>query len=123
LNIPKSPIDAYIEPVQKELDGLKKEKEEERKRKDKEAVHERLKELNIPESKLPEIAAFQAQHGITNNISAINFWAETREPEPVSAEYTRNKDFFFKEPPDENVATQNAVAEIRQYKKSIMGRR
>jgi hypothetical protein len=121
LNIPSSPIDAYVEPLEKEIKDMKTEKKKEEEEKEKKAVKERMAELNIPESKIPEIAKFQAEHGISNNISAIELWAERREPEPQSAEYT--KPFSFKEAPNEEDAYNKSLAEVRQFKKSQLGRR
>jgi hypothetical protein len=121
LNIPKSPIDAYIEPLEKDISGMKEEKKKEEEEKERKAVREKMTELNIPESKLPEIAKFQTLHGISNNVSAVELWAKEREPEPMSAEYS--KPFSFKEVPNEEEAYNKTITELKQFKKSQLGRR
>lgn len=121
LNIPPSPLDAHIEPLKKEIKEMKEDKKKEEDSEARKAVKEKLFELNIPESKIAEIAEFQKIHGITNNISAIELWSKERELEPVSAEY--RKPFSFKEAPNEEEAYSKSLADIRQFKKSQLGRR
>jgi hypothetical protein len=122
LDLPKSPLDNYVAPLEKEIEDIKKENKMKESLETKKQVLAKLAEMNIPESKLPEIAEFQTKHGITNNLSAIDFWAAQQEPEPISAEY--RKPFSFGELPKEEDVMNKTLTEILQFKKSAnAGRR
>jgi hypothetical protein len=120
LDLPPSPIDAYVEPVKKELADLRKERAEEAKLKEKQSCLEKMRELSIantPEN-IKAIGDFQTVHGITNALSAIELWAKQREPEPSAIEYSGNP-FKFDGIPDEDKARQNAFKEIQDFKSQL----
>ena len=129
LEIPTSPIDNYLKPLEDKIESIEKKDKEEYEAETKRLVFSKLSEYQIPQTqeKLNELETFRKTHHIENNregyLETIELYAREREPEPSSAEYKPNTIFSFKEIPDESVAMQNTLAEIRALKKSTLGRR
>jgi hypothetical protein len=127
LEIPTSPIDNYINPLHEEIKGLKEDRKKDYESETKKLVRQKFEDLSIPWTKeeADKIEAFRKSHAIEDSrdgyLSAIDLWAKDREPEPSSAEYT--KPFSFKEAPNEDDAMLRAVTEVKQFKKSLSGRR
>jgi len=80
LDIPKYPHEQDIEDVKKEMEEMKKQQY-------KEKIFEILSSYGFTPEDLPEIAKFQKEHGIVDDIAAIRLCAELRrrkeELEPV----------------------------------------
>ncbi|MGB9693860.1 MAG: hypothetical protein ACPLYF_03355, partial [Fervidobacterium sp.] len=94
--IPEPPGSEEVKEVRDEIENIKKSQW-------KQKIFETLQEYGLSESELPEIAKFQQEHGIANDLSAIRLYAlskkQTPELEPVyspEAEILRNPEEFRK---------------------------
>ena len=61
LQIPDSPLEAYTEPLKKEIEDLKKDKAEDVKRQAKKEVLDKMAELGVPESEWDNLGKFSEE--------------------------------------------------------------
>lgn len=121
IEIPDPPARKYVEPLENEIKELRKQLSEKEKGEHNKALIKRAEELGLSlEEVKTKAAEFQKKHLIQDDFSALELYAQSREPETPSVEYV--KPFTFDKPPDETLATNNALKEIRALKSNMMGR-